>query len=100
MVSLEDELFLRYVPRLRSLAERISHSKKAVPGWLLGMLVWWMQFVAEHQNRAIRMLTLKQERKQQEMLGFVGRDRQPPKNTACIGLAKNPLTLGRTKCCG
>ena len=74
MVSLEDELFLRYVPRLRNFIVRFVGSRKVVPGWLLDVLVRQMQFFAERQNRTVRMLTLRQERKQREMLGFAGRD--------------------------
>lgn len=75
MVSLEDELFRRHSPRLASLALRLSRSGGTVPRWLVRLLVRGMQSAAERQNRATRMLTLRQEKKQQEMLGFAGRDR-------------------------
>ncbi|MDB5810495.1 MAG: putative SecA domain protein/helicase [Betaproteobacteria bacterium] len=72
MVSLEDELFVRFAPGLRALCLRGFSEGHILPGQLLRMLVRLAQSTAERYNRNIRMNTLKQDRKLFEMLGFAG----------------------------
>jgi preprotein translocase subunit SecA len=71
MVSLEDELFGRFSPVLRSLIARTAKHGR-VPRWLLALLVRRVQAKAERYNRGVRLETLKQDRRMQTMLGFAG----------------------------
>jgi preprotein translocase subunit SecA len=71
MVSMEDDLFKRYVPRLRQLAPTAAF------GGLLHsaarrLFVRAAQTIAERRNERIRFDTLKQDRKLQSMLAFSG----------------------------
>jgi preprotein translocase subunit SecA len=75
MVSSQDELILRHVPRLAALSLRLSRSRTTIPQWLLWLLVYRTQASAEQKNRATRMVTLKQDRRAREMLGFAGKVR-------------------------
>ena len=70
MVSLEDDLFQRYVPSLVAGAKTCANSKGMTPRWLVRLLVTYAQAAAEWRNARIRMSTLKQDRKQQKLLGF------------------------------
>jgi preprotein translocase subunit SecA len=72
MVSLEDELFVRFVPHLRSLALHATRQCQTVSPWLLNLLVDYAQIMAERHNAAIRMSTIKQDRKLQSLLAFSG----------------------------
>jgi preprotein translocase subunit SecA len=72
MVSLEDELFARFAPLLRSIALRASLQKKTVPPKLLNFMVDFAQIMAERHNAGIRMSTIKQDRKLQSLLAFSG----------------------------
>jgi preprotein translocase subunit SecA len=72
IVSLEDELFVRFAPLLRSVALRASLQGKTVPPKLLNMMVDMAQIMAERHNRGIRMSTIQQDRKLQSLLAFSG----------------------------
>jgi preprotein translocase subunit SecA len=72
MVSLEDELFVRFAPLLRAIALRSAVQGKTVPPKLLNMMVDLAQIMAERHNRAIRMSTIQQDRKLQSLLAFSG----------------------------
>jgi preprotein translocase subunit SecA len=72
MVSLEDELFLRFAPTLRMLCLKSLSKNGKLSDRLLRLLVWRVQDKAERYNRGIRLATQKQDRKLQEMLGFAG----------------------------
>lgn len=72
MVSLEDELFRRYAKSLSGIAAKSAAGQGRVPPALLRVLVAVAQGLAEQRNRGIRMSTLKQDRKLQQMLGFSG----------------------------
>jgi preprotein translocase subunit SecA len=74
IVSLEDELFGRFAPVLRSLIGKATHGGQ-VPRWLLALLVQRVQSKAERYNRGVRLETLKQDRKMQQALGFAGSQR-------------------------
>jgi preprotein translocase subunit SecA len=71
-VSLEDELFLRFAPLLRSIALRACRQSQTVSPWLLNLLVDYAQIVAERRNAGIRMSTIKQDRKLQSLLALSG----------------------------
>lgn len=72
MVSLEDEIFMRYSPLLRSLAEALVLRRGSLPSWLLKLLISQAQHSAERYNAKIRLSTLKQDRKLQDLLAFSG----------------------------
>ncbi len=72
MVSLEDELFQRFAPALRALCASAMAKNGRLPKWMLKLLVWRVQDHAERYNRGIRLMTMKQDRKLQEALGFAG----------------------------
>jgi preprotein translocase subunit SecA len=70
MVSLEDELFVRFAPGLRRFTDW-SGTERSFPK----ALALASQTAAERHNRRIRLETLQQDRKTQEMLGFAGKER-------------------------
>jgi preprotein translocase subunit SecA len=70
IVSLEDELFSRYVKRLQATAGTIV--KTRIPAVATRALVTAAQIVAERRNVKIRMATLKEDRKLQSHLSFAG----------------------------
>ena len=72
MVSLEDELFRRFSPFLRALCVTLVPAHGELPAWLLRMLVSSVQSKAERYNRAIRLSTMKQDKKLHTALGFAG----------------------------
>lgn len=72
LVSLEDELFLRFAPLLRSIAVRAARKNQMVSPRLLNLLVDYAQIMAERHNAGIRMSTIKQDRKLQSLLAFSG----------------------------
>jgi preprotein translocase subunit SecA len=72
MVSLDDDLFIRYAPLLLNIARRVSITQGKPPLWLLNLLVDYAQMAAERHNAGIRTATLKQDRKLQSLLAFAG----------------------------
>lgn len=72
MVCIQDELFRRYAATLSRLATNSAMRNGNASPLLLKALVRVAQAVAEHHNRGIRMSTLKQDKKLQQMLGFSG----------------------------
>ncbi|QNM95065.1 preprotein translocase subunit SecA [Chitinimonas koreensis] len=75
IVCLEDELFVRYAPWLsRGLKPLWLWSARWLPR-LFRALVWYAQSRAERINRRVRLDTVKRDRKWQQALGFVGRDK-------------------------
>ena len=72
LVSLEDELFLRFAPLLHGVALRAVRQGRTVPPRLLSLLVDFAQIMAERHNAGIRMSTIKQDRKLQSLLAFSG----------------------------
>jgi len=72
MVCIEDELFRRYAATLSKLAAGSATQRGKVSPLLLRALVRVAQALAESHNRGIRMSTLKQDKKLQQMLGFSG----------------------------
>jgi preprotein translocase subunit SecA len=71
-VSLEDDLFRRYAPRLTRWATRAADRAGVVPGWLTRLLVRISQRSASADNLRIRMATLREDRRLQRLLGFSG----------------------------
>jgi preprotein translocase subunit SecA len=71
LFSVDDELFTRYVPRLRKLAAAAPRRGR-IPAPLRKLLVRAAQTIAEKRNERIRIDTLKQDRKLQSMLAFSG----------------------------
>ena len=72
MVSLEDELFVRYADLLRRWTVALSAPLGATPAWWLKLLVSYAQWVAERRHAADRRATLKQDDKLQSLLAFAG----------------------------
>jgi preprotein translocase subunit SecA len=72
IVCLQDELFRRYAAMLSKLATNSAMRHGKISPLLLHALVRLAQALAERHNRGIRMSTLKQDRKLQQMLGFSG----------------------------
>jgi preprotein translocase subunit SecA len=72
MVSLDDELFVRYAPLWRRLARAIATKRGSLPAWFLKLMVRYAQRIAEFRNARIRFATLKQDKKLQRLLGFSG----------------------------
>ncbi|MDB6010714.1 MAG: prepilin peptidase [Gammaproteobacteria bacterium] len=71
-VSLEDELFRRYSPRLTRLVARLCGRGDLVPGWLAALLVRSGQRTASASNLRTRMATLREDRKLERLLSFSG----------------------------
>lgn len=77
IVSLEDELFLRYAPLITRLAARsISPNPGVMQKKLFRLLVLYAQTKAEHYGRKIRLDTIKRDRKWLQALGFIGLDKK------------------------
>ncbi len=72
MVCLKDDVFRRYTATLSRLAAKSATRHGKISPLLLRGLVSVAQALAERHNRGIRMRTLKQDKKLQEMLGFSG----------------------------
>lgn len=72
MVCLDDELFRRYAKGLSKIVANSARRHGNISPHLLQMLVRLAQALAERHNRGVRMSTLKQDRKLQQMLGFSG----------------------------
>ena len=73
LVSLEDEVFARHAPGLRSLVAALGARSGAIPAWMLTALVVYAQHNAETKNARLRLATLKQDRKLQALLAFSGK---------------------------
>jgi preprotein translocase subunit SecA len=73
ITGVSDELFTRFAWPFNRLAQRIASQQQAVPAWLVGAMVQLAQIRAERHNRQIRLSTMKQDRKTQDMMGFAGR---------------------------
>lgn len=73
MVSLEDELFVRFAPLLRAALMRPVQIGGSISARSLELLVRYAQFSAERHNAGVRMATLKQDRKLQSLLAFSGK---------------------------
>lgn len=72
IVSLEDELFRRYVPLLSKNFARFWVGSGRFNAALFRVLVKYAQTKAERHNRGIRLDTIKRDRKWLQALGFVG----------------------------
>ena len=72
IVSLQDELFKRYVPFLSERFARFWTSNGRFNAMLFRVLVKYAQTKAEGYNRGIRIDTVKNDRKWLHALGFVG----------------------------
>jgi len=75
MVSLQDDIFCRFAPLLRTLYLKLVAGGRELPHPLLTLLVRRGQARAERHNWHIRLETLKQDRKLREMLGFTVSER-------------------------
>ena len=73
IVAVSDELFARYAWPLNKLAQRWSAGRASLPAWLIRGMVRLGQGRAERRNRQIRLNTVAQDKKRQEMMGFAGR---------------------------
>jgi preprotein translocase subunit SecA len=74
VTAVGDELFLRFAWPFNKLAQRIAGQQQRLPTWLLTNMVKLSQLRAERHNRHIRLSTMKQDRKTQDMMGFAGRN--------------------------
>lgn len=72
IVSLQDDLFRRYAPRLTRWAMRAADRTGVAPGWLTRLLVLISQRSASADNLRIRMATVREDRRLQRLLGFSG----------------------------
>ena len=73
ITGVSDELFIRFAWPFNRLAQRMASQQRDVPAWLVGAMVKLAQIRAERHNRQIRLSTMKQDRKTQDMMGFAGR---------------------------
>lgn len=71
IVSLQDELFRRYVPFLSSRLSAVWVGRGKYNAALFRMLVKYAQLKAERHNRAVRIDSIKRDRKWLQALGFV-----------------------------
>lgn len=72
IVSLDDELFRRYVPVLSAVGARWFLQDGGIGARLFRRLVSFAQDKAERQSRKVRLDTIKRDRKWLQALGFVG----------------------------
>jgi preprotein translocase subunit SecA len=72
IVSLQDELFLRYAKLPSQIYARWCKTASRTQELLFKALVRFAQWNAESQNRRVRMETIKRDRKWLLALGFVG----------------------------
>lgn len=72
IVSFDDPLFQRYVPRLTRMAVLILCRSKVAKRLLFRWLVVYAQSKAEARDRQSRFNTIKRDRKWLRALGFVG----------------------------
>jgi len=76
IVSLDDELFVRYCPVLVRTLGPLCRRRFAWSGHVFRALVWFAQSTAERRNRAVRLDTIKRDRKWLKALSFVGVDKK------------------------
>ena len=75
MLSLDEGLLAQALPRpVRALLHHWASPGKALPGWLAGVLLAWMQAGAERRARQQRTLLLKSDRDMVRSLGFGARN--------------------------
>ena len=74
VTAVGDELFLRFAWPLNRLAQRLAGQQQRQPTWLINAMVKLAQLRAERYNRHIRLSTMKQDRRTQDMMGFAGRN--------------------------
>jgi preprotein translocase subunit SecA len=74
VTAVGDELFLRFAWPLNRLAKRLAGQQQRQPTWLVNAMVRLAQLRAERYNRHIRLSTMKQDRRTQDMMGFAGRN--------------------------
>ncbi len=71
IISLEDDLFVRYVPWLRE-SLRATTSDHKLPPIAVSAILRIAQTIAERRNAKIRFATLKEDRRLQSILSFAG----------------------------
>lgn len=76
IVSLEDELFVRYVPGLTRFGIPLWVGETQISSQLFRALVFYAQSRAESRNRRIRLDTIRRDRKWLDALGFVGAEKK------------------------
>lgn len=76
IVSLDDELFVRYVPALARTLGHFCLRRGATAQRLFRALVWTAQNLAERHSRSMRLDTIKRDRKWLNALSFVGVDKK------------------------
>jgi len=76
IVSLDDELFRRYVPMLTRAASRFWLGQSRLQRGGFRCLVKLAQWKAERHHRRLRVDTLERDRKWWKSLGFVGADKK------------------------
>ncbi len=73
LVCLDDDLFRRYADTGVALLSRLPVSPARWPAWLAKWLRWLAQTHAQRLHARIRMHTLRQDFKLQQMMGFAGK---------------------------
>lgn len=77
IVSLEDELFVRYAPLItRAAARLISRNTGFIQENIFRLLVLYAQTKAEYYARKIRLDTIRRDKKWLQALGFIGLDKK------------------------
>ena len=77
IVSLQDELFVRYAPLLtRLLVKALTQKNSAIKEKVFRFLVYYAQTKAERHARKIRLDTIRRDRKWLQALGFIGQDKK------------------------
>lgn len=76
IVSLDDELFRRYVPRLTKVGMRLWLGEARLHRFLFRWLVFFAQSKAESRNRRVRLDSTQRDQRWLEALGFVGAERK------------------------
>ncbi|NNM52298.1 MAG: preprotein translocase subunit SecA [Pseudomonadales bacterium] len=75
IVSLGDELFAHFQPRLqrRCAAWMSRHGRSELPRWMLRVLVWMAQRASGRLDARSRQMTFQSDKKQSEFLAFAGK---------------------------
>jgi preprotein translocase subunit SecA len=77
IVSLQDELFIRYAPLLTRLVAKIITKKTGqIRENIFRFLVFYAQAKAERYARKVRLDTIRRDRKWLQALGFIGQDKK------------------------